>query len=207
MSDSQPDGSEKPGSSLKQKILYAAYPPAWVRRKVGLKESVYSEVGEGAGVIKQVAKSALSNADSSVRTCPKCHNQSLTPDLDEAEDADTTHVHMHCSVCGFTTQNPNALPERTYTEVTARSFRESRLYAWGAIAILFVGCLLTLYSHSLQTLFGTLAVCMISGSQAIINRYRGWQYSHKRLFESKPPIKDWLQWERENILAEKAQND
>lgn len=201
-----------------RRALYIAYPAAYIRdrayiplprgKRLYLRHSLYqTDTRIGSGLLREMIRSSASS-----HPCPNCGTplvqpaQSVTADTtDTGSENNTTDASaaLTCPTCGFSTTAPNSLPDGRASAVAQRAYTMSGIYAWAAIGSLFGGSCLGLLTHNLLTLVAALMLGASAAAQTAFYRYRGWQYTTKHLFCSRPPLGAWITWEKQNFLGTK----
>ena len=134
-------------------------------------------------------------------SCPQCGKGPLVRregggEIEAAGGLATGHPVLVCaSGCGYV--------QILDQEITAPEtiVRGQRLFGRAAstfvtsIAIVALTTALGLYWWSWMTMAGGLLIGAFVILQAVALRYRAWQLSYRRLFETRAPISDWLAWE------------
>lgn len=158
-----------------------------------------SHRGSGEGLSKRDVGSSFNFALSALRkqkssTCPQCHTPGSVSLLEaiQHESGDLTYV-LGCSQCNYVENVEMKLEAVTRTIDSLRiGERRFLVAAAGAAGFGFLYYFMTGY---LFTLFGAMLIAAMILTNAIVFRYRVWQLVHRRLYEAKPPLSDWLRYE------------
>lgn len=127
-------------------------------------------------------------------TCPNCGavGSISLQDAIHHDSGDTTYV-LGCDHCEHVEEVEMMLEAVSRTIDELRIGERRFLIASGcAAAFGFLYYFLTGY---LFTLFGAMLIAATLLVNALSLRYRVWQYVHRRLYEKKAPVRDWLRHE------------
>lgn len=159
-------------------------PRSVVRSRIGGQKDIGSSYG--------FALSALKKRKTS--TCPQCgadHSVSLLEAI-AGETGSTTYV-LGCKSCDYV-ENVEMTLEGISKSIDDLRVGERRFLLAAALAAVF-GFVYYFVTGYLFTLIGAILIATIMLLNALTFRYRVWQLVHKRLYESKAPMGDWLRHE------------
>lgn len=127
-------------------------------------------------------------------TCPSCGAQKSVVLLEALphESGDTTYV-LGCNQCDYL-ENVEMKIAAVTKMIDNLRIGERRFLTAAACAAGF-GFLYFFLTGYLFTLIGAMLIATMLLLNAMIFRYRVWQYVHKRLYEKKAPFADWLRHE------------
>jgi len=138
------------------------------------------------------AISALKKRKSS--SCPKCGNDQGVSLLEAiaGETGSTTYV-LGCKSCDYV-ENVEMTLEGVSRTIDNLRVGERRFLLAAALAAVF-GFVYYFMTGYLFTLIGAMLIAAIILLNALTFRYRVWQLVHRRLYETKAPMGDWLRHE------------
>jgi len=108
------------------------------------------------------------------------------------DSGDTTYV-LGCEQCEHVEEVEMMLTAVSQT-IDELRIGERRFLVASACAAAF-GFLYFFLTGYLFTLFGAMLIAAMLLLNALSLRYRVWQYVHRRLYEKKAPLRDWLRHE------------
>ena len=137
---------------------------------------------------------ALRRGISARRNCPKCNGTLSVGDV-VAQDADGqpqdgSYRAFMCQGCGWHESVADALAEAKHSLDGFKS-AAFQLLIFG-IGIFGTFGVISIFNGSIFTFLGGAVIGFSLLCFSLFYRYRHWQVVHERLFESHPPIKDWL---------------
>lgn len=138
-----------------------------------------------------LARSALRRSRTS---CPSCNTGFLkVADAIEHDDRTTSTPLLVCNSCDYT-QNISVELGNVAERIADLRIGERRflISALGAFAL---GVVYLLVSGNLFTMIGATLIAVLLFANALVFRYRVWQLTFKRLYETRPPFSDWLRYE------------
>lgn len=163
--------------------------------------ALYAPVAPWRSAARTISTTGISNEIgmlrrglSARRTCPECNSHLAVGDVIEqdadGEPLDGSYRAFMCQSCGWHQSIDEALQEAKGSLNSFKSSEKQMLFSGLGIFLLFG--LISLFNHSLFTVIGgsIIAICLLMF--ALFYRYRYWQVANERLFEIRPPIKDWL---------------
>lgn len=153
---------------------------------------------------KGIYKSSSTTAGSSIRWIREGLRQSGAgcnePDCEglvEIIDDQYDRKSLICNTCGKSEDVEAKVRELSGRVHLVRS-EERKLVICG-FAVIAIVVIITLFNENLMTLLGGLLLSLVVFLRAFAQRYRAWQYLTGRVYESRPPIKDWLRAEFSNF--------
>jgi len=159
-------------------------PRSLFRSRIGGQKDIGSSYG--------FALSALKKRRSS--NCPKCGNDQSVSLLEAitGETGSITYV-LGCKDCDYV-ENVEMTLEGVSRTIDSLRIGERRFLLAAALAAAF-GFVYYFVTGYLFTLIGAILIAALILLNALTFRYRVWQLVHKRLYESKAPMGDWLRHE------------
>lgn len=128
--------------------------------------------------------------DDEGHACPACEGQMTFQPREERGDDSAALV---CLSCGHT--DILALDPATALANAHRLNDHSNHLFYIGLGLAVLASLLAVYNRSLFTFAGGIILGGFLWLQAAGFRYRAWQHENMRLYEKKPPIKDWIKAE------------
>jgi hypothetical protein len=127
-------------------------------------------------------------------TCPSCRATGSMALLNAIHhDSGDSTYHLGCQNCDHAEEIEMQLAAISKTIDNLRIGERRFLIASGcAAAFGFLYYFLTGY---LFTLIGAMMIAATLLMNSLLLRYRVWQYVHKRLYEKRAPLMDWLRYE------------
>lgn len=125
--------------------------------------------------------------------CPACGKGTLVPST-------TSLGARSCDACGASfplevLRQTIVADDETIARVAAGSRREALIAFVAADGIAVGSAIWAIVAGGLPTLIGGTALALLLLAFAATARYRAWQVEHRRLFETRPPIGEWLRAE------------
>lgn len=190
-------------------FLAAWLNPFSLKRETGARQ-VRDSTHELLGHIRTLA--TISGTDF---TCPKCGNNSmqiirdkvsiLPPKNEKQENTGTTqdrHILVQCEQCGYQHAMSDLISNTDTLSISHMLYKNATSLFWTTLILFMAGTLYAVLEHAFLSFIGVIMLSVVSLFKSCCLRYQGWQYAYRRLFEVKPPIRDWLAWERKNLLSE-----
>lgn len=138
------------------------------------------------------ALSALKKRPSSV--CPSCHAPSSVKLIEAItnDSGDTTYI-LGCDHCDYIENLEMKIEAVTKTIDDLRTGERRFLIA--AVCAVGFGFAYYFFTGYILTLVGSVFIAAILLINAMTFRYRVWQLVHKRLYQNKAPMREWLKQE------------
>lgn len=118
--------------------------------------------------------------------CPHCNAPmyATKPFIDDGVNT------LKCPHCNFEEEvlfNRAELVEKSQTSKST-----AKILILIAVAIASICAVYAVFSGNKLTLVGGIFIALSFFIQSLLFRYKAWQYQTGRLYEKKPPLKDWL---------------
>lgn len=126
--------------------------------------------------------------------CPNCKSGRLmVKDAIHHEDTTSSTPLLVCDSCEYS-QNISLELENVAERIADLRVGERR-FLIAALGSFALGLAYLLVAGNLFTMIGATLIAVLLFANALVFRYRVWQLSFKRLYETRPPFSDWLRYE------------
>ena len=178
--------SEKPRKKRFGRIRSTLPRMPWQRRATGIGSSI------------SFAKSALRRARAE---CPSCQTGHLkvTKAIDHDGTDDEISI-LACNNCDHT-QNIEFELDNVAERIADLRLGERRFLISALVAFGF-GLIYMYATGNVFTVIGATMIATFLFANALVFRYRVWQLSHSKLFQTKAPWGEWLRYEFSNKSAD-----
>lgn len=171
--------TEQPKKKKRGRIRRALPSMPWQRQNTGIGSSI------------SFARAALRRKRAS---CPSCETGHLTVrDAIEQDDGSTSTPLLVCDNCGYT-QNISFELDDVAGKIADLRLGERR-FLMASLGAFAFGLIYLLVAGNLFTMIGATFISILLFVNALVFRYRVWQLTFHRLYETKPPIIEWLRYE------------
>lgn len=155
---------------------------------------------EGSGVLFGKNGLLRSGIKQARRTCSRCSSrmqlETIIPTNDNGVVTGEPQRVLACTNCDNVEDVTEIMDASTKSMPTLKS-AETQFYLFGALIFGVFG-VISFFNGSLFTFLGGAVVAFLLIATALFYRYRYWQAKNGRMFEDRPPIKDWLRDEMKN---------
>jgi len=155
---------------------------------------------EGSGVLFGKNGLLRSGIKQARRTCSQCSSpmrlETVIPTNDNGVVTGEPQRVLACTKCE-NVEDVTAIMDASIQSMPALKSAETQFYLFGAIIFAVFG-VISFFNGSLFTFLGGAVVAFLLIATALFYRYRYWQAKNGRMFEDRPPIKDWLREEMKN---------
>lgn len=197
------DPSNKVTTSRKTGHFLAWLNPFSLKRETGARQ-----VRDSTHELMQHIRT-LSSASGTDFACPKCshHSMQIIRDrvsiLPPQQDCTTDkHILLRCEQCGYQHAMSDLISNTDTLSISHDLYRNATSLFWTTLILFVAGTFYAVLEHAFSSFIGVVLLSMVFLFKSCCLRYQGWQYAYRRLFEVRPPIRDWLAWERKNLLSE-----
>lgn len=124
--------------------------------------------------------------DETTHICPKCNALMYATKPFTDDNCNT----VKCFGCGF--EKEVYFDREELVEKSQMSKSTAKILILIAVTIASVCAVYAVISGNKLTLIGGIFIALSFVIQSLLYRYKAWQYETGRLYEKKPPLKDWL---------------
>ena len=184
MANKSVEDPKKPLKSIRPRITLFRFDPF---KKQG--ENVYESTKNLKTLLSNVFSLGQSFNDSAENRCPHC-NAAMYAIKPLDSDSDNAFAVFKCSNCDFEAHivyDPVELETKSKT-----SKATAKILNLIAVSIASICAVYAVLTGNKLTLLGGIFIAISFFLQSLLFSYKAWQYQTRRLYERKPPLRDWF---------------